>query len=67
VESRGVKQLPLLPLKFIVNPAVLVEVGMLSEKTEGKNLLSKNYHQAIGACIANGIVDFFNGIVINKP
>lgn len=66
VESRGIKQLPLLPLKYIVNPAVLVEVGMLSEKTEGKNLLSTKYHEAIAACIANGVVDFFNGIVI-KP
>jgi N-acetylmuramoyl-L-alanine amidase len=65
-DSRGVKQLPLLPVKFILNPAVVVEVGMLSEQTEGKNLLSKGYHDALAACIANGVIDFFNGIVI-KP
>ncbi|MFZ5953279.1 MAG: N-acetylmuramoyl-L-alanine amidase [Candidatus Rifleibacteriota bacterium] len=65
-ESRGVKQLPLLPLKFLVNPAVLVEVGVLSDPTEGKNLLSSKYHEAIAAAITNGVVDFFNGIVI-KP
>jgi N-acetylmuramoyl-L-alanine amidase len=66
VNDRGIKKLPLLPLKYIMNPSILVEVGMLSEQTEGKNLLSENYHQAIARCIANGIVDFFNGIVI-KP
>ncbi len=65
-ESRGVKQLPLLPLKFLTNPAVLVEVGVLSDPTEGKNLLSSKYHEAIAAAVTNGIIDFFNGIVI-KP
>lgn len=64
VESRGVKALPLLPLKFIMNPAVLVEVGVLSDVTEGKNLISEKYHQAIANSIANAVVDFFNGIVI---
>lgn len=66
VESRGVKQLPISQLKFLLNPAVLVEVGMLSCQTEGKNLLSSNYHKAVAAAITNGVVDFFNGIVI-KP
>lgn len=66
VESRGVKQLPIFQLKYLVNPAVLVEVGMLSDQTEGKNLLSSKYHQAVAAAICNGVVDFFNGIVI-KP
>lgn len=65
-ESRGVKQLPLLPLKYVISPAVLVEVGMLSDKTEGKNLISSRYHEAVAAAITNGVVDFFNGIVI-KP
>ena len=64
VESRGMKALPLLPLKFIMNPAVLVETGMLSDKTEGKNLISDKYQQAVANSIANAVVDFFNGIVI---
>ncbi len=64
VESRGIKALPLLPLKFIMNPAVLVETGMLSDKTEGKNLISNKYQQAVANSIANAVVDFFNGIVI---
>ena len=61
-ESRGVKKSPLLPLKFIMNPAVLVEVGMLSDKVEGKNLISDKYREAIAKSITNGVIDFFNGI-----
>lgn len=66
VESRGVKAMPILPLKFIMNPAILVEAGMLSDSTEGKNLISDNYRMAVAQAIANAVVDFFNGIVI-KP
>jgi N-acetylmuramoyl-L-alanine amidase len=66
VESRGVKQLPVSQLKYLINPAVLVEIGMLSDPTEGKNLLSSKYHEAVAAAITNGVIDFFNGIVI-KP
>ena len=62
VESRGVIKSPLLPLKFIMNPAVLVEIGMLSDKVEGKNLISDKYKQAIAKSITNGVIDFFNGI-----
>ena len=66
VESRGVKELPLQPLQFVMIPAVVVETGMLSESTEGKNLISDNYRKAIAQSIANAVVDFFNGIVINQ-
>ena len=62
VDSRGVVKGPLLPLKFIMNPAVLVEIGMLSDKVEGKNLISDKYKQAIAKSITNGVIDFFNGI-----
>jgi N-acetylmuramoyl-L-alanine amidase len=66
VDSRGIKSLPLLPLKYIVNPAVLIEVGMLTDSVEGKNLLSDNYKKAIAQSIANSVADFFNGIVIKQ-
>ena len=66
VESRGVKELPLQPLQFVMIPAVVIETGMLSDKTEGKNLISDNYRKAIAQAIANAVVDFFNGIVINQ-
>ncbi|MDD3000603.1 MAG: N-acetylmuramoyl-L-alanine amidase [Candidatus Riflebacteria bacterium] len=63
-KSRGVRGLPLQSLKFIMNPAVLVEIGMLSDSIDGKNLLSEKYLQAIADSIANAVVDFFNGIVV---
>ena len=66
VESRGVKELPLLPLQFVTIPAVVVETGMLSDPTEGKNLISDKYRKAIAQSIANAVVDFFDGIVINQ-
>ena len=62
IDSRGVYKSPLLPLKFIMNPAVLVEIGMLSDKVEGKNLISDKYKQAVAKAITNGVIDFFNGI-----
>lgn len=61
-ESRGVSRSPLQPLKFIMNPAVLVEIGMLSDNTEGKNLISDKYKEAIAKSITNAVIDFFNGI-----
>lgn len=66
VESRGVKQLPLQPLQFVMIPAVVVETGMLSDATEGKNLISDNYRKAVAQSIANAVIDFFNGIIINQ-
>lgn len=62
VDSRGVRKSPILPLKFIINPAVLVEIGMLSDKVEGKNLISDKYRQAIAKSITNAVIDFFNGL-----
>ncbi|HEY9070033.1 MAG TPA: N-acetylmuramoyl-L-alanine amidase [Candidatus Ozemobacteraceae bacterium] len=63
--DRGVRPLPLLPLRFMIYPAVLVEVGMLSNPTEGPKLSNAGYQEAAARSIANGIVDFFNGIKLN--
>lgn len=63
--DRGVRPLPLLPLRFMIYPAVLVEVGMLSNPTEGPKLSNTGYQEAAARSIANGIVDFFNGIKLN--
>jgi|GEM_PF-782920 len=64
-KDRGVRPLPLLPLRFMIYPAVLVEVGMLTNPTEGPKLSSTVYQEAAARSIANGIVDFFNGIKLN--
>lgn len=63
--DRGVRPLPLLPLRYMIYPAVLVEVGMLSNPTEGPKLSTSGYQEAAARSIANGIVDFFNGIKLN--
>lgn len=63
--DRGVRPLPLLPLRFMVYPAVMVEVGMLSNPTEGPKLSTGAYQEAAARSIANGIVDFFNSIKLN--
>ncbi len=63
-KTRGVMGLPFGELKFIMVPGIMVEVGMLSDSIDGKNLMSEKYHEAIASSIANGVVDFFNGIVV---
>ncbi|MBP7635421.1 N-acetylmuramoyl-L-alanine amidase, partial [Candidatus Ozemobacteraceae bacterium] len=63
--DRGVRPLPLLPLRFMLYPAVLVEVGMLSNPTEGPKLSTSGYQEAAARSIANGIIDFFNSIKLN--
>lgn len=65
-DSRGIILMPVLPLKFVVNPAILVEVGMLSDEAGGKNLISPNYRTALAHSIANAVVDFFNSIKVNN-
>ncbi|NLI78977.1 MAG: hypothetical protein GX442_21365 [Candidatus Riflebacteria bacterium] len=65
MKDRGAMGLPLQPLKFIVYPAIVVELGMLSHPTEGPRLAAKGFQDAAAQAIANGIVDFFNGIRLN--
>ncbi|RCK77242.1 MAG: N-acetylmuramoyl-L-alanine amidase [Candidatus Ozemobacter sibiricus] len=64
-KDRGALGLPLQPLQFLVYPGIVVEVGMLSHPQEGPRLASKGYQEAAAKAIANGIVDFFNGIRLN--
>jgi N-acetylmuramoyl-L-alanine amidase len=64
-KDRGALGLPLQPLQFLIYPGIVVEVGMLSHPQEGPRLASKGYQEAAAKAIANGIVDFFNGIRLN--
>ncbi len=64
-KDRGALGLPLLPLQFLIYPGVTIEVGMLSHPQEGPRLATKGYQEAAAKAIANGIVDFFNGIRLN--
>lgn len=66
VPSRGLRSLPLYPLRFLIYPAVLVEVGVLTNPEEGKRLASPGYREAVARSLANGVVDFFNGIRLQE-
>lgn len=56
--DRGVKQAPFVVLKGATMPAVLVEVGFLSNAREAKQLADSGYQQRLAAAIASGIEGF---------
>jgi N-acetylmuramoyl-L-alanine amidase len=60
-EDRGVKQAPFLVLYGAVMPAVLLEVGFVSNPTEARWLSSERDQSRIADAIAAGIFDF-NGV-----
>jgi len=66
LKDRGTRTLPLLPLRFLISPAVVLEVGMLSNTQEAKKLSSNGFQEAIARAIANGVVKFFDGIRIDQ-
>lgn len=57
-ENRGVKQAPFIVLSGAAMPAVLVEVGFISNPAEEKRLKSKKEHGRIAKAILEGIRDF---------
>ncbi len=58
VKDLGVKQAPFYVLIGAQMPAVLVEAGFLTNRTEKRRLLSKNYHKWLAEGIARGIKDY---------
>ncbi|HEX7021283.1 MAG TPA: N-acetylmuramoyl-L-alanine amidase, partial [Trueperaceae bacterium] len=63
--DRGVKQAPYRVLTQSRIPAILVEVGFMTNPTEGPKLVQDSYQDKIAAGIARGIFSFFesNGSV----
>ncbi len=57
-ENRGVKQAPFIVLAGAMMPAVLVEVGFISNPEEEERLSQKDYQKKIARAIAGGILDF---------
>jgi N-acetylmuramoyl-L-alanine amidase len=56
--DRGVKQAPFVVLTGATMPAILVEVGFLSNSVESGRLSDPNYQQQIAEAVAAGIEDF---------
>ena len=58
IRDRGVKQAPFVVLTGATMPAILVEVGFLSNPTEAGRLASAEHQQALASAIATGIDAF---------
>jgi N-acetylmuramoyl-L-alanine amidase len=58
--DRGVKQNVFYVIKNARSPAILVEVGFVSNPDEGSKLASDTYQSTLAQAIANGVVQFFN-------
>jgi len=56
--DRGVKQAPFVVLTGATMPAILVEVGFLSNTSEAQKLIQPDYQQQLADAIATGIEDF---------
>ncbi len=61
VPDRGVKQAPFVVLTGATMPAILVEVGFLTNPDEAGRLEDPAYQQRVARAIADGIVDFLGG------
>ena len=59
LRDRGVKQAPFVVLTGATMPAILVEVGFLSNTAEASRLASAEHQQALARAIATGIEAFF--------
>ena len=62
VKNRGVKHAPFVVLIGTKVPAVLVEVGFISNPTEGKKLTTKAYQRQLATSIAEGIEQYIRSI-----
>jgi N-acetylmuramoyl-L-alanine amidase len=61
LQSRGRKEADYRVLKFSRCPAVLIEMGYLSNYWEANQLKDKNMQQKIATAITGGIVNYFGG------
>jgi len=64
-KSRGVKQAGFVVLFQTTMPSVLIELGFLTNKKEGKYLNSKNGQKAMARSIASSITEYVNQLKLN--
>lgn len=62
VRDRGVKHAPFVVIIGTKVPAVLVEVGFISNPAEGKKLTTKAYQHQLATAIAKGIEQYIKSI-----
>ena len=63
-ENRGVKQSNHLVTRSSIMPAVLVEVGFISNEEELAKMVSSSYQQKVAEAIASGIIKGINSVKI---
>jgi N-acetylmuramoyl-L-alanine amidase len=61
--NRGVKHAPFVVLIGTKVPAILIEIGFLSNEIEAKQLITVEYQQKLAAAIVSGVEDY----VANVP
>jgi len=66
-ESRGVKPQRYLVLKLTCAPAVLVEVGFLSNFTDRSHLSDPGYRTRIALAVAEGILSYRQAVELSHP
>jgi len=64
-KSRGVKQAGFVVLFQTTMPSVLVELGFLTNKKEGRYLNSKNGQKAMSKSIASSIIEYVSQLKLN--
>lgn len=62
VKNRGVKHAPFVVLIGTKVPAVLVEIGFISNPTEGKKLTTTAYQRQLATAIAEGIEQYIKNL-----
>lgn len=60
LHNRGIKSARFYVLRGAQMPAVLVEVGFISNPAEEKNLKDPSYRQAVASAVAKGILNYKN-------
>lgn len=66
VKNRGVKHAPFVVLIGTKVPAVLVEVGFISNPTEGQKLTTKAYQRQLATSIARGIEQYIKTLPLTS-
>ena len=66
VKNRGVKHAPFVVLIGTKVPAVLVEVGFISNPTEGQRLTTKTYQHQLATAIAEGIEQYIKNLPLTS-
>ncbi|MCA9838121.1 MAG: N-acetylmuramoyl-L-alanine amidase [Trueperaceae bacterium] len=59
-KDRGVRHNYLYVLRKARSPAILVEVGFISNPVEGPKLVTDSYQDALAQALGSGIIDFLN-------